>query len=95
VSSTEKRALLRHFLAALAYRTQKALRGAPERFCDFRAGPSVQTPHELIWHMTDVLGFARALFTGEDWRPDRLEPFAPKPAWRPDEPPPAPGRPVT
>ena len=28
----ETRRLLRHFLAALAYRTQKALRGAPENF---------------------------------------------------------------
>jgi hypothetical protein len=28
----DKRALLRHFLAAIAYRTQKALRGAPDSF---------------------------------------------------------------
>ena len=28
----DKRTLLRHFLAALAYRTQKALRGAPLEF---------------------------------------------------------------
>src|ERR1051326_3220911 len=30
--------LLRHFLAALAYRTQKALRGAPVDFDSFSAG---------------------------------------------------------
>ncbi len=30
------RMLLRHFLAALAYRTQKALRDAPTEFSDFR-----------------------------------------------------------
>jgi len=30
----EKRVLLRHFLAALAYRTQKALRDAPPEFAD-------------------------------------------------------------
>jgi hypothetical protein len=34
---TESRQLLRHFLAALAYRTQKALRGAPAGFADFSA----------------------------------------------------------
>lgn len=63
-------ALLRHFLAALAYRTQKALRGAPPEFAAFRAGPNVRTPHELIWHMTGVIGYARTLFTGGVWRPD-------------------------
>ena len=70
------RALLRHFLAALAYRTQKALRGAPEGFADFRAGAGVRTPHELVWHMTGVLGYARTLFEGGEWRPDRLETLA-------------------
>jgi hypothetical protein len=67
--------LLRQFLASLAYRTQKALRGAPARFSDFRAGPNVRTPHELLWHMTGVAGYARTFFTGGEWRPDRLESF--------------------
>lgn len=60
----EKRQLLRHFLAALAYRTQKALRDAPEGFDRFRAGAQVRTPHELIIHMTSVLGYARTFFIG-------------------------------
>jgi len=34
----EKRAILRHFLAALAYRTQKAVRDAPDSFGAFQAG---------------------------------------------------------
>ncbi|MEM9556190.1 MAG: hypothetical protein AAGC60_18170 [Acidobacteriota bacterium] len=34
----ETYSLLRHVLAALAYRTQKALRGAPNDFADFTAG---------------------------------------------------------
>jgi hypothetical protein len=67
--------LLRHFLAALAYRTQKALRNAPGGFSDFRAGHNVRTPHELIWHMTGVIGYARTLFNGGEWHPERLEPF--------------------
>ncbi|MGE3174762.1 MAG: DinB family protein [Planctomycetota bacterium] len=66
-------ALLRHFLAALAYRTQKALRDAPPEFADFRAAPNVRTPRELVWHMTGVIGYARTQFTGGVWRPD-LEP---------------------
>jgi hypothetical protein len=65
----EKRALLRHFLAALAYRTQKALRGAPPEFGGFVAGPKVRTPHELISHMDSVLGYSRTLFIGGSYRP--------------------------
>ena len=64
-----KRHLLCHFLAALAYRTQKALRGAPANFAAFRAGPKVRTPHELVAHMASVLGYARTFFTGGEWRP--------------------------
>jgi hypothetical protein len=70
-----ERQLLRHFLAALAYRTQKALRGAPESFADFRAMTGVRTPHELIWHMSGVLGYARAFFIGGEWHPEKLATF--------------------
>ncbi len=68
----EQQNLLRHFLAAIAYRTQKSLRGAPESFADFRAGSNVRTPHELLWHMTGVLGYARTFFHGGVWRPEKL-----------------------
>jgi hypothetical protein len=61
----EQRMMLRHFLAALAYRTQKALRDAPPEFAEFRVAPLVRTPHELIRHMDGVLGSARSYFTGE------------------------------
>ncbi len=56
-----------HFLAALAYRTQKALRDAPPEFAAFRAAPLLRTPHELIRHMDGVLGSARRYFTGESY----------------------------
>ncbi len=68
-------AMLRHFLAALAYRTQKALRDAPPEFADFRVAKNVRTPHELIWHMTGVIGYAVSLFRGTKFQPDRLETF--------------------
>ncbi len=73
---TESRALLQHFLAAIAYRTQKALRDAPAGFADFRAGTHVRTPHELVWHMTGVIGYARTMLHGGDFAPSRLESFA-------------------
>src|SRR5919107_2180145 len=68
----DRRSLLRHFLAALAYRTQKALRGAPEGFGDFRAAEAVRTPAELVRHMTSVLGYARTFFVGGQYRPAPL-----------------------
>lgn len=68
----EQRALLRHFLAALAYRTQKALRDAPPHFPAFRAGADVRTPMELVRHMTSVLGYARTFFRGGQYRPEPL-----------------------
>lgn len=68
----EKRNMLRHFLAALAYRTQKALRAAPDGFGEFRAGGEVRTPSELVRHMTSVLGYARTFFTGGEYWPEPL-----------------------
>ena len=73
---TESRKLLQHFLAALAYRTQKALRGAPVSFGEFRAGTHVRTPHELVWHMTGVIGYARTMLHGGRFVPPRLATFA-------------------
>ena len=73
---TPSRALLCHFLAALAYRTQKALRGAPPQFAEYRAGTHVRTPHELLWHMTGVVGYARTMLRGGSFTPPRLPTFA-------------------
>lgn len=69
---TESRRLLRHFLAALAYRTQKAVRDAPARFADFRPGTNARTPHEIVWHMTGVIGYARTFLHGGSFEPPRL-----------------------
>ena len=83
----DTRALLVHFLATLAYRTQKALRGAPPTFGTFSAGHDVRTPvmwrtssagvrtswpAELVRHMTGVLGYARTCFIGGRYRAEAL-----------------------
>lgn len=75
-SDRSRRDLLRHYLAAIAYRTQKALRGAPVGFAEYRAAPGVRTPHELLRHMSDVLGYARTTFSGGTWRAHTLPTFA-------------------
>ena len=58
------RELLRHFLAAIAYRTQKALRDAPEHYPTFNAGNRARTPAELVRHMTALMGYVRTYFVG-------------------------------
>jgi hypothetical protein len=71
----DKRALLGHFLAALAYRTQKAARDAPPNFGSFRVNEGVRTPAELVRHMTSVLGYARTHFIGGRYWPEPLSTF--------------------
>ena len=71
----ETRRVLRHFLAALAYRTQKAVRDAPAGFDRFSAGAGTRTPGELLRHMTSVLGYARTFFIGGVYQPDPVPSF--------------------
>ena len=71
----DKRSLLKHFLAALAYRTQKALRDAPAEFGSFRPPADVRSPQELVRHMTSVLGYARTYFIGGSYWPQPLGSF--------------------
>lgn len=61
----EKQQILRHFLAVLAYRTRKALKGAPDDFGVFQAGGDVRTPQELLDHMNNLLIYTLAAFRGE------------------------------
>lgn len=72
------RALVAHFLAAIAYRTQKALRDAPASYPAFSAGAQVRTPVEILRHMTSVLGYARTFKLGGSYpfQPEALESFA-------------------
>ncbi len=73
-----ERALLRHFLAAIAYRTQKALRDAPAHYPGFTAGHQVRSPVEILRHMTSLMGYVGTLFTGGSYpvKPEPLPGFA-------------------
>jgi hypothetical protein len=46
--SDNRRELLRHALATLAYRGGKVLRGAPPNFAAFRVGDETRTPVEIL-----------------------------------------------
>lgn len=71
------RQLVEHFLAAIAYRTQKALRDAPAHYPDFAPGDQVRSPVEILRHMTSVLGYARTFAVGGAYpmKPDPLPTF--------------------
>src|SRR4030095_11204770 len=72
----DKRRMLLHFLAALAYRTQKAVRDAPHAFEMFEPPSQVRPPKELVRHMPSVLGYAGAFFMGGQSRAEPLESLA-------------------
>ena len=69
----DKRRMLLHFLAGLAYRTQKAVRDAPNDFGTLEVPSEGRPPKELVRHMTSVLGYARTFFTGGQYRATPLE----------------------
>lgn len=58
------RELLLHFLAAIAYRTQKALRGAPANYPCLAIGHGARTPVEVLRHMTSLMGYTQTFFRG-------------------------------
>lgn len=60
------RQLLRHFVAALAYRFHKAVAGAPEAFGALEAGHGVRSPCDLVHHVNGVLGYAREMLRGAE-----------------------------
>jgi hypothetical protein len=63
----EKRELLRHMLATLAYRAARALDGAPDHFAGF-AGAG-RMPVQILAHMGDLFDWALSAAVGkEQWR---------------------------
>jgi hypothetical protein len=66
---SEKRDLLRHALATIAYRGGKAVRGAPESFATFKAHAASRTPSQILAHVGDLFDWALSLAMGaQAWR---------------------------
>ncbi len=62
------RALLRHTLATLAYRGEKALRAAPPGFAEFCVFEGTRTPGQILAHLADLLDWALSITRGkQDW----------------------------
>lgn len=63
----EKRELLRHAVATVAYRAVRAFEGAPPGFGGI-AGPG-RTPAQILAHMSDLFDWALSMARGEErWR---------------------------
>jgi hypothetical protein len=60
----DKRTLLRHTLATVAYRGGKAVRDAPSSFATFRAGDETRSPDVLLAHIGDLFDWALTIAKG-------------------------------
>jgi len=64
----EKRALLRHTVATVAYRGGKAVRGAPASFASFSPDGSPRTAGKILAHIGDLYDWALSQAKGaEAW----------------------------
>jgi hypothetical protein len=64
----EKRALLRHTVATVAYRGGKAVRGAPPAFASFSGDNSDRTAVRIVAHLGDLYDWALSQARGaEAW----------------------------
>jgi hypothetical protein len=61
----EKRAVLRHVVATVAYRGGMAVCDAEEDFAFFRVNEGVRTPGEILAHISDLLEGSVYLLRGE------------------------------
>jgi hypothetical protein len=61
----ERRELLRHTVATLAYRAGRALAGVTPDCAAFRASASSRTPVEVLAHMGDLFDWALSIAKGE------------------------------
>src|SRR5262249_33077169 len=59
-----KRELLRHTVATLAYRGGKAVTNAPEGFDQFRINESTRTPGQILAHIGDLLDWGLSIASG-------------------------------
>jgi hypothetical protein len=64
VDMDEKRSLLRHAVATVAYRGGKALRGAPPSFAAFKSGDTSRTPAQILAHIGDLFDWALSIVQG-------------------------------
>jgi hypothetical protein len=63
---SDKREMLRHFIASIAYHATKAIRDAPAEYPEFNSSEGARTPRQILHHMTGVLTYAHSFFETYD-----------------------------
>lgn len=74
VVAPSRQDFLRHYLAVLAYRTQKAVRDAPPGYLNFQAGHGVRSPKDILHHMTQLMAYSATRLTGDSEPIDVADP---------------------
>ena len=64
VQTEEKRLLLRHTVATIAYRGGKTVNAAPDGFHDFRVNDTSRTPAQILAHIGDLFDWALSIACG-------------------------------
>ena len=60
----EKREMLRHTVATLAYRAAKVLPDAPPEFATFHSAETTRTPGQILSHLGDLFDWALSIAMG-------------------------------
>lgn len=66
----QRQQLMRHLLAALAYRTRSAIAGAPANFASF--AQTGKTPVQILSHMGDLIAWPLSWYAEAKWAPAKL-----------------------
>ena len=61
----DKRQLLRHTVATIAYRGGKAVASVPDGFNSFRVNDTTRTPEQILAHIGDLFDWALSLARGK------------------------------
>ncbi|HYK20508.1 MAG TPA: hypothetical protein VEV42_07225 [Pyrinomonadaceae bacterium] len=64
-TANDKRQLLRHTVATLAYRGGKAVANAPDDFNSYRISDGSRTPEQILAHIGDLLDWALSIASGK------------------------------
>ena len=77
MNDSDKKALLRHTVATLAYRCGKAIADVPDDFERFRTNDDTRTPGQILAHIGDLLDWALSIARGQQtWHNSTPLPWA-------------------
>ena len=75
-SAEDKRQLLRHTVATVAYRGGKAIVSVPAGFNSFRLNETTRTPEQILAHVGDLFDWALSLARGKQaWHNSTPQPW--------------------